>query len=108
MAGAANNVIADAAASDVLHARGILYAPDFVANAGGAIHLVGREVLGWSESVVHERAVAIGDTLNQVFEISDNDGVTPDEAARTLAARRAQDFTGAAYSSAPSRTRTDT
>lgn len=91
VAGAANNVIADEAASDILHARGILYAPDFVANAGGAIHLVGREVLGWSESVVHERAVAIGDTLNQVFEISDSDGVTPDEAARTLAGRRARE-----------------
>lgn len=87
IAGAANNVIADQAASDILHERGVLYAPDFVANAGGAIHLVGREVLGWSESVVHDRAVAIGTTLAQVFEISDSNGVTPDEAARMLALR---------------------
>lgn len=89
VAGAANNVLADDDAGNILHSRGILYAPDFVANAGGAIHLVGREVLGWTESVVHDRAVHIGDTLRQVFTISEADGVTPDAAARTLAARRA-------------------
>lgn len=96
VAGAANNVIADEGASDILHERGILYAPDFVANAGGAIHLVGREVLGWSESEVQERAVSIGDTLDRVFEISDAEGVTPDAAARTLAARRARDASNSA------------
>ncbi|MEU7816052.1 Glu/Leu/Phe/Val dehydrogenase dimerization domain-containing protein [Pseudonocardia sp. NPDC049154] len=65
--GAANNVLADPAAADVLAARGVVVAPDFVANAGGAIHLVGREVLGWSAAQVLARAAAIEDTLAEVF-----------------------------------------
>ncbi len=88
VAGAANNVLADDEAGDILYTRGIVYAPDFVANAGGAIHLVGREVLGWSESVVRDRTALIGDTLDQVFQISTTERVPPDTAARVLAERR--------------------
>ena len=88
VAGAANNVLADDEAGDILYTRGIVYAPDFVANAGGAIHLVGREVLGWTESTVRDRTALIGDTLNQVFELSTAKSVPPEVAARILADRR--------------------
>jgi leucine dehydrogenase len=48
VAGSANNQLAQPEAAEAAHALGILYAPDYVINAGGAIALVGVEQLGWS------------------------------------------------------------
>ncbi|WP_083178649.1 Glu/Leu/Phe/Val dehydrogenase family protein [Mycobacterium scrofulaceum] len=87
--GAANNILADAEAGSVLRDREILYAPDFVSNAGGALHLVGREVLGWDDETVASYTEAIGQTLTLVYQISAADGVPTDVAARTLARKRA-------------------
>ncbi len=91
VAGAANNQLADAGAALVLARRGIVYAPDFVANAGGAIHLVGREVLGWTEHRVTERTLQIGRTLRRVFADARTYGITTEQAALDLAARRLAD-----------------
>jgi leucine dehydrogenase len=88
VAGAANNQLADRRAADVLAERGVVYAPDFVANAGGAVHLVGREVLGWSEHQVRERTLRIGATLETVFADARARGVTTERAAHDLAAAR--------------------
>ncbi|MGF6885239.1 leucine dehydrogenase [Nocardia sp. GAS34] len=87
VAGAANNILADDEAGAVLQQRGILYAPDFVANAGGAFHLIGHEVLGWSSDAVTEHTRGIGDTLGEVFAISRTENITPDAAAKLLAHR---------------------
>ncbi len=87
--GAANNILADDEAGSVLRERGILYAPDFVTNAGGAFHLVGHEVLGWDADTVANHTRGIGHTLLEVYEISAAEGITTDAAARTLAHRRA-------------------
>ncbi|MDH6194818.1 leucine dehydrogenase [Mycobacterium frederiksbergense] len=87
--GAANNILADDRAGSVLRERDITYAPDFVANAGGALHLVGREVLGWNTDTVEQHTKAIGDTLTEVYSISDTEQITTDAAARILARRRA-------------------
>ena len=91
IAGAANNLLTDTAtdtaAAEVLRRRGIVYAPDFVANAGGAVHLVGREVLGWSAGHVADRTRAIGDTLAEVFTDAREHGVTTVAAAEWVAAR---------------------
>lgn len=87
VAGAANNLLADPYAAEVLRRRGIVHAPDFVANAGGAIHLVGREVLGWSADAVADRTRAIGDTLTGVFADARTHGTTTVTAAQDLAAR---------------------
>jgi leucine dehydrogenase len=87
--GAANNVLADDEAGAVLHDRGILYAPDFVANAGGALYLVGHEVLEWDAETVASRTRGIGETLIQVYEMSASKGVPTDSAARELACQRA-------------------
>jgi len=87
--GAANNILADDEAGAVLRDREILYAPDFVTNAGGAFHLVGREVLGWDADIVADNTRTIGQTLTRVYEISMAEGIPTDAAARTLARRRA-------------------
>jgi len=95
VAGAANNQLADSdrsgQAARVLTQRGIVYAPDFVANAGGAIHIVGREVLGWTEDQVTRRTLQIGRTLHRVFADARAYGITTEQAARDLAARRLAD-----------------
>jgi len=91
VAGAANNQLADAEAALVLARRGIVYAPDFVANAGGAIHLVGREVLGWTEDQVVRRTLQIGQTLHRVCADARTYGITTEQAAHALAARRLTD-----------------
>ena len=85
VAGAANNVLADDDAAGLLAERGIVYAPDFVANAGGAIHLVGREVLGWSAEEVHARSRKIGDTVGRIVKEARAQGVSTETAARPLA-----------------------
>lgn len=87
--GAANNILADNDAGSVLHDRGIIYAPDFVANAGGALHLVGHEVLEWDTETVAERTRGIGETLTQVYEMSAAEGVPTAVAARELATQLA-------------------
>jgi leucine dehydrogenase len=98
VAGAANNVLADAEAAQVLAERGIVYAPDFVANSGGAIHLVGREVLGWTPDRVSARTEGIEDTLRTIFADARARGVTTERAAVDLAQAR---LTGGGSAVAP-------
>lgn len=91
--GAANNILADRRAADVLDERGIVFAPDFVSNAGGAIDLAGREFLGWETSQVDQKLAEIGTTLDAVFQEAGRHGISSDEAARRLAHRRLDDAT---------------
>ena len=91
VAGAANNQLTDGETARVLTRRGIVYAPDFVANSGGAIHIVGREVLGWTEDQVTRRTLQIGRTLRRVFADARAYGITTEQAAHDLAARRLAD-----------------
>lgn len=88
VAGAANNPLADEAAADVLAARGILYAPDYVINAGGAVHLIGHEVLGWTDAEVAAHLEEIGRTLDTVFARAARSGASTDATARSLATER--------------------
>ena len=62
VAGAANNQLADDAVADLLAARGILWAPDFVVNAGGLIN-VAQEVDGYDASVARRGCEGIAQTL---------------------------------------------
>jgi glutamate dehydrogenase/leucine dehydrogenase len=84
--GAANNPLSERADAERLRARGILYAPDFVANAGGAIAVTGIEALGWSAQRAETAVRGIAETLARVFVIAEQDGITTDEAARRVAA----------------------
>jgi leucine dehydrogenase len=86
--GAANNILTDKQAGAILRNRRILFAPDFVSNAGGALHLVGREVLGWDDDTVAKHTSRIGDTLIEVYALSETEDITTDAAARIPARRR--------------------
>ena len=67
VAGAANNQLAQPRHGDDLHARGILYAPDYAINAGGLCN-VAQEVIGYDAEKAREKTMKIFDTI---FEISD-------------------------------------
>jgi leucine dehydrogenase len=85
--GSANNVLAADALAGDLHERGILYAPDFIANAGGLINVYG-ELHGLENGELDELVDGIGEALASVFELSQERSVTPLEGARALARRR--------------------
>jgi leucine dehydrogenase len=87
VAGAANNQLADERVADLLQARGILWAPDFVVNAGGLINIA-EELHGYDPSVARRRVATIGDTLSDIFARAERDGVTPLSAANDLARAR--------------------
>ena len=67
--------------------RGVLYAPDYVVNAGGLIQ-VADEVEGFSEPRARAKARQIFDTTRRVFQLADDEGVPPAVAADRLAERR--------------------
>ncbi|HJU64468.1 MAG TPA: Glu/Leu/Phe/Val dehydrogenase [Gemmatimonadaceae bacterium] len=87
VAGAANNQLLEERHGDVLEKRGILYAPDYVANAGGVINVYG-ELHGWDNSRSLRKAGEIYDTVLGVFEIARADGIPTYVAADRLAERR--------------------
>jgi glutamate dehydrogenase/leucine dehydrogenase len=86
--GCANNQLAEPVDAERLHDRGVLYAPDYVVNAGGIIQLIGLEDEGWDEQQLEQRLGGIGDTLRTLFGEADAEGVTPAEAADRLVRRR--------------------
>jgi leucine dehydrogenase len=88
VAGAANNQLATPWDAERLHARGILYAPDYVVNAGGVIHLAGYERLGWDDATMAARLAAIGQTLTDLFERAEQQGITTAAAADRMANER--------------------
>ncbi len=89
VAGAANNQLANPQDALRLRERGILYAPDFIANSGGAIAIVGMETRGWSRKEAEEKVTeTIKDNLSQVFELAETESTDTDEAARLLADQR--------------------
>jgi leucine dehydrogenase len=87
IAGAANNQLADDRIADLLAARGILWAPDFVVNAGGLINIA-EELHGYAASAARRRVRGIADTLRQIFDDAESTGATPLTAATDLARRR--------------------
>jgi leucine dehydrogenase len=88
VAGAANNQLADDGIADLLGARDILWAPDFVANAGGIINIaVEFEPGGYDDKRAKARVRGIGDTLGRVFDDARSMGATPLTAAMELARR---------------------
>jgi leucine dehydrogenase len=87
--GGANNQLATPQDGQRLSSRDILYAPDFVANCGGAVAITLMETKGWSREKVSERVrQAVGDNLTTIFRWSTNQAITTDEAARRLANER--------------------
>jgi len=87
--GAANNQLLDDAAAEALAERGIVYAPDYVANAGGIINIAQEWAPGgYSAERAHAEAARIEATMHRVLELARAEGVTSARAADELAARR--------------------
>ena len=87
VAGAANNQLADDDVADLLAARGVLWAPDFVVNSGGLIN-VAEELHGYHPAAVRRRVRGIADTLRTIFDDADAIGTTPLTAAVEIARQR--------------------
>jgi leucine dehydrogenase len=87
VAGSANNVLAESRHGEVLAERGILYAPDYVINAGGLIN-VADELEGYNERRATKRVMRIEDRIRRILAISRRDGVPTNVAADTLALER--------------------
>jgi len=87
VAGAANNQLAEPTDADRLHQRGILYAPDYVINAGGAIALPALDTGVMTESQVEERVQEIEGRLAGVFVEADANGESPEYAAQRMVTR---------------------
>jgi valine dehydrogenase (NAD+) len=90
--GAANNQLAHPGIEKSLADRGVLYAPDYVANAGGLCQVADEALHGATDGFRFERAKAkaarIHDTTLQVFRVADAEGVPPAVAADRIAERR--------------------
>jgi leucine dehydrogenase len=85
--GSANNVLSDEGVADLLAARGVLYAPDFIANAGGLISVY-REIRGYGPERVRELVVGIEGAMDRILSRAERSSITPLRAARELALER--------------------
>jgi leucine dehydrogenase len=87
VAGAANNQLAEERHGAMLRERNILYAPDYVANAGGVLNGC-IELLGWEAEHALRKVDGIYDTMLSIFESAHAQGITTNEAADRLAEDR--------------------
>ena len=89
VAGAANNQLAEDRHGAALAAAGVLYAPDYVVNAGGIIQVIEElEVGGYHEERARARAAATGQRLLEVLALADRERLPTVEAANRIAERR--------------------
>jgi leucine dehydrogenase len=86
--GPANNQLAERAGARRLTERGILWAPDFVVNAGGVIFLSTMDGTDSAAAETQERVEHIGDIVGEIFRVADERGITTLEAAEELALGR--------------------
>jgi leucine dehydrogenase len=87
IAGGANNQLLEERHGDELEKRGILYAPDYAANAGGIINGC-RELLGWEASQSLAKVDEIYDTVLDIFRTASAEGIPTYKAADRLAEER--------------------
>jgi valine dehydrogenase (NAD+) len=85
--GAANNQLARPGVEKDLAGRGILYAPDYVVNAGGVVQ-VADELHGFNFARAKTKAAKIFDTTVEIFRRAEGDGVPPAVAADRIAEHR--------------------
>lgn len=93
LAGAANNQLAEARHADMLAEKGILYAPDYVANAGGLIQVC-DELEGYNKERAFRNAGMIYQRLLDIFAMAKEQGITTDAAANIIVEQRLQDIAG--------------
>jgi leucine dehydrogenase len=85
--GSANNQLAGAGVADILDAREVLYAPDFIVNAGGLMN-VSLELTGYDRDLALARVATIEDVLERILEHAERSPSTPLAAAEELARER--------------------
>jgi leucine dehydrogenase len=85
--GSANNQLATDEDGQRIHDAGVLYAPDYIVNAGGVINLA-QEKAGYDRTRAEERIRGIHDTVLRVLDLADAEGTTTAAAADRLAERR--------------------
>jgi leucine dehydrogenase len=85
--GAANNQLLTPRHGELLAERGILYVPDYAANAGGLIN-VAQEVLGYDRAKAYARAEKIFDTIEQVLTRAKASGLRPEQVADRIVEER--------------------
>jgi leucine dehydrogenase len=86
--GGANNQLLEPRHGDLLERRGIIYAPDYAANAGGVINGACRELLGWGLPETLAKTDAIYDTLLRIFAMAEREKIPSYQAADKLAEER--------------------
>jgi leucine dehydrogenase len=87
VAGGANNILAESKHGDMLKEQNILYAPDFVANAGGLMNVF-VELEGYSKDRAMNKVEAVYDNIMEVFKIAEKENVPTYKAAQILAQTR--------------------
>ncbi len=88
IAGPANNQLAEPAVAGLLHRRGIMWVPDYVAGAGGVIYALAVELDKQAPQQALARVQAIADTVRLLLDTAERTGVDPARAALELARRR--------------------
>ena len=83
VAGAANNQLLSPAMGSALLDRGILYAPDYVINAGGIIHVFHQQCVERSLAMINQHIEKIGHSLRDIFRASDLRSIPTDEVANS-------------------------
>ncbi len=86
--GSANNQLKEERHGKVLMDKGILYAPDFIVNAGGVVHCHDELYGGFDLERANKKIDKIADQIAKVFEISKEENIPTNEAANKLAERR--------------------
>jgi valine dehydrogenase (NAD+) len=87
--GGANNQLVSEADGERLHERGVLYAPDYVVNAGGVINVADElHPAGHSPERARRRAEVIPQTLTRIIDVARREGVSTEHAAIRVAERR--------------------
>lgn len=92
VAGSANNQLEDADCGRWLHDEGILYAPDYVINAGGLIY-ASLTHSGSGISDIEFRVHQLGETLRSIFQLSEEGGLPTSEVSDALAEEKLCDAT---------------
>ncbi len=87
VAGSANNQLLEDRHGTMLQERNILYAPDYVANAGGVLNGC-TELLGWDAEYASKKVDEIYDTVLTIFESAQAQGITTNKAADLIAEDR--------------------
>ncbi|WP_196159634.1 Glu/Leu/Phe/Val dehydrogenase [Reinekea sp. G2M2-21] len=88
IAGSANNQLDTLSTGELLHARNICYAPDYVINAGGIIDVCYEQIGQYDPAAVNKHIEGIYDTLMEIFQRSAADNIPASHLADTIARER--------------------